>query len=138
MYKVWWYKVNYSDQRGAVHLREGDVSGTNLLNAMKKVEGFNKNLWKGTLVSVQLNEIDMETGHVKSPCEVYWTRHGANGESVRNMDFTEVEAPKETSHSVTPEVEKPEEFNPYALGYTINWKKPTFTLATLKPKSEED
>lgn len=136
-YSVWWYKVNYSDERGGVHLREGDVSGTSVLNAIKKVEGFNKSLWKGKLISVQMNEIDMETGYVKSPCDVYWTRHGGNGEAIRTMDFIDGEA-EETSHSVTIPEESSPEFSPYAMGHSITWRKPTFTTASLKAKGEED
>lgn len=151
MNQYFWYQACYSDARGVCHAKEGDIAANNLLHAANRVEKWNKENWKGTMVYLRLYQMDFDTGYIREDPVLNWTRHGMHGNAVRHMDVEhgsddderfigrqvdwdadawEKGRAVQTSQSVTIEPS----FDPALLG--DRWYKThrTFTTATLKEK----
>jgi hypothetical protein len=84
---VYWYKCVYSDGRGVVHTKEGDVDANSALHATHRVEAINRNVWQGKIIHLRVYAMDWDTGSIaEDPC-IDWTRHGAKGKQVRALDY---------------------------------------------------
>ncbi len=153
MNQFFWYQVMYSDVRGVCHTKEGDMAANNVLHACKRIEEWNKQNWRGTLIYIRLFVMEWETGFIhEDPC-LYWTRHGANGKTLREMDAEpkqqrfdgmnldwdpaewgeKKDYESKWSQTVTSDAER---FDPDLIG--TRWFKSHQTFATMTLKAKED
>lgn len=80
MKDTFWYKALIRDTRGVAVVKEGDVEANNLIHAMTTIERTNKNIWRGAMQSLQVFNMDFETGLVAQTPAMSWIRgYGTSG-----------------------------------------------------------